>query len=86
KWVLSTSQITADHNDAWGYGEVVADGFGLPYSIYDDHIYVGVSSRSSLNADTEKFKEILSKTLLSMSELIKKIRGDGFASMPSSSL
>ena len=74
KWVLSTSQITADHNDAWGYGEVVADGFGLPYSIYDNHIYIGISSRSLLHNNTEAFKKVLSDTLVSMANLIKKVR------------
>lgn len=32
-WELSTSQLSSDFIDGWGYGEVVEDGFGLAYAI-----------------------------------------------------
>jgi carnitine O-acetyltransferase len=37
-WELSTSQLSSPYVDGWGYGEVVPDGYGLSYSIGDNHI------------------------------------------------
>ena len=34
RWVLSTSQIFSSHFDVYGWGEVVPDGFGIPYMIF----------------------------------------------------
>ena len=34
-WILSTSQISSDVFDAWGFGEVTPKGFGVAYAIKD---------------------------------------------------
>ncbi|KAH8114647.1 acyltransferase ChoActase/COT/CPT [Phellopilus nigrolimitatus] len=43
-WELSTSQLSSPFVDGWGYGEVVPDGYGLSYSIGDDHIRWTITS------------------------------------------
>ncbi|SHO78981.1 Similar to S.cerevisiae protein CAT2 (Carnitine acetyl-CoA transferase) [Malassezia sympodialis ATCC 42132] len=35
-WILSTSQISSDMFDAWGFGEVTPKGFGVAYAIKDN--------------------------------------------------
>lgn len=37
-WILSTSQISSDMFDAWGFGEVTPKGFGVAYAIKDDSL------------------------------------------------
>jgi len=32
-WILSTSQLTSEFFDGWGYGPVVEDGYGLAYAV-----------------------------------------------------
>lgn len=85
-WVLSTSQISSEHNESWGYGEVVDDGFGLPYSIFDDYIYMGISSRSKLTNNTEQFKKCLSDALITLEELVQNVKGDRLLGSSSASL
>ena len=43
-WELSTSQLSSKFLDGWGYGEVVPDGYGLSYSIGDNHIRWTITS------------------------------------------
>ena len=38
KWELSTSQLSSQYFDGWGYSEVVNEGFGLAYAIQDKSI------------------------------------------------
>ena len=38
-WALSTSAIFSKHFDAYGWGEVVSDGFGVAYMTGFDGIY-----------------------------------------------
>jgi len=43
-WELSTSQLSSPWFDAWGYGEVVPDGFGLAYAIGNDYLRWTITS------------------------------------------
>ncbi|KAF9457441.1 acyltransferase ChoActase/COT/CPT [Collybia nuda] len=43
-WELSTSQLSSQWFDGWGYGEVVPDGYGLSYAIGDNYIRWTVTS------------------------------------------
>ncbi|KAH0832169.1 Choline/Carnitine o-acyltransferase-domain-containing protein [Lanmaoa asiatica] len=43
-WELSTSQLSSKYIDGWGYGEVVPDGYGLSYSIEEDHVRWTITS------------------------------------------
>lgn len=44
-WRLSTSQISSESFDAWGYGEVVPDGFGCAYAIKSNSLTFTLTSR-----------------------------------------
>ena len=43
-WEMSTSQLSSNFLDGWGYGEVVPDGYGLSCSIGDDCIRWNITS------------------------------------------
>ena len=43
-WTLSTSQITSEHFDGYGWGEVVPDGYGIAYMIKDGSIHYNIAS------------------------------------------
>ncbi|WRT63165.1 uncharacterized protein IL334_000068 [Kwoniella shivajii] len=57
-WELSTSQLSSNYLDGWGYGEVVEDGYGLSYSILDNSITWCITTK---NNDAAKFGEALCK-------------------------
>ncbi|KII86664.1 hypothetical protein PLICRDRAFT_114012 [Plicaturopsis crispa FD-325 SS-3] len=57
-WELSTSQLSSDFFDGWGYGEVVPDGYGLSYSISDHYIRWTITS---LKRDTPLLKHYLAE-------------------------
>ncbi|KAJ3356447.1 Carnitine O-acetyltransferase mitochondrial [Allomyces javanicus] len=44
-WNLSTSQLTSEYFDGYGWGEVVADGYGLAYMIKNNSIHVNIVSQ-----------------------------------------
>mmetsp|Transcript_68594 Transcript_68594/g.143088 ORF Transcript_68594/g.143088 Transcript_68594/m.143088 type:complete len:626 (+) Transcript_68594:330-2207(+) len=44
-WELSTSNLSAEELESWGYGEVVPDGFGVAYSILRASTTFTVTSR-----------------------------------------
>jgi len=44
RWRVSTSHLTHPKFDGWGYGEVVADGVGLAYSIHPRHCVFNVTA------------------------------------------
>ncbi|KAK7056966.1 Carnitine O-acetyltransferase mitochondrial [Paramarasmius palmivorus] len=57
-WELSTSQLSSDYFDGWGYGEVVPDGYGLSYAIGDDYIRWSITS---LKRNTAELKHYLAE-------------------------
>mmetsp|Transcript_11703 Transcript_11703/g.13575 ORF Transcript_11703/g.13575 Transcript_11703/m.13575 type:complete len:636 (-) Transcript_11703:142-2049(-) len=44
-WALSTSGLTGEYMDGWGFGEVVPDGIGIGYSVQKNRIRYTVTSR-----------------------------------------
>ncbi|MCO5613879.1 hypothetical protein L7F22_068157 [Adiantum nelumboides] len=44
-WRMSTSNVTSESFDAWGYGEVVPDGFGCAYAIKSESLTFSFTSR-----------------------------------------
>lgn len=57
-WELSTSQLSSDYFDGWGYGEVVPDGYGLSYAIGDNYIRWTITS---LKRNTAELKHYLAE-------------------------
>ncbi len=43
-WNLSTSQITSEYFDGYGWGEVVPDGFGIAYMVKNNSIHYNVAN------------------------------------------
>lgn len=42
-WILSTSQISSEVFDAWGFGEVTPKGYGVAYAIKEDSLTISVT-------------------------------------------
>ncbi|KAL0069883.1 Carnitine O-acetyltransferase mitochondrial [Marasmius tenuissimus] len=55
RWELSTSQLSSDYFDGWGYGEVVPDGYGLSYSIGDNYIRWTITSLKRHTAELKHY-------------------------------
>ncbi|KDN41016.1 hypothetical protein RSAG8_07722, partial [Rhizoctonia solani AG-8 WAC10335] len=83
-WELSTSQLSSDYFDGWGYGEVVPDGYGLSYSITDNYIRWTVTS---LKRDTAVLKHYLAEAATETKQNDGSGRqGDGCQGWPQKSL
>lgn len=63
KWRMSTSTLASEYFDAWGFGEVVPDGFGVGYMVNNKQINATITSR---NLGAHKFAEALRVSLLDM--------------------
>ncbi|KAI9475423.1 MAG: acyltransferase ChoActase/COT/CPT [Benjaminiella poitrasii] len=54
-WYLSTSQLSSEHFDGYGWGQVVNDGFGCAYMIKNNALQFNVASVKDLEVHGEKF-------------------------------
>ncbi|KAH9080431.1 acyltransferase ChoActase COT CPT [Lactarius deliciosus] len=70
-WELSTSQLSSQYLDGWGYGEVVPDGYGLSYSIGDEYIRWTITS---LKLDSEEFKACLADAATETRRMMERAR------------
>ncbi|KAJ2820876.1 Carnitine O-acetyltransferase mitochondrial, partial [Coemansia erecta] len=53
-WNLSTSQLSSEHFEGWGFSEVVPDGYGIAYTIRKDAIIFHIAAMKNefgLNSD-----------------------------------
>ncbi|KAJ2725477.1 Carnitine O-acetyltransferase mitochondrial [Coemansia sp. Benny D115] len=53
-WFLSTSQLSSEHFEGWGFSEVVPDGYGIAYTIRKDSVILHIASminEHGLNSD-----------------------------------
>ncbi|KAI9149713.1 Carnitine O-acetyltransferase mitochondrial [Blastocladiella emersonii ATCC 22665] len=62
-WNMSTSQLTSEYFDGYGWGEVVPDGWGLAYMIKEKSVHVNIVSQKLGN---EKFRHYLTEALQDM--------------------
>ncbi|KAK9717854.1 Carnitine O-acetyltransferase mitochondrial [Basidiobolus ranarum] len=69
-WHLSTSQISDDLFDQYGWGEVVPDGFGLAYMIREGSLHFNCSGL--VNMQPKKLLLLIEESLLDMQELCTK--------------
>ncbi|KAI9199507.1 acyltransferase ChoActase/COT/CPT [Polychytrium aggregatum] len=53
-WKLSTSQITSEYYDGYGWGEVVPDGYGIAYMIKDNSLHFNIACLNEMRADRMK--------------------------------
>ncbi|KAL1925629.1 uncharacterized protein VTP21DRAFT_512 [Calcarisporiella thermophila] len=83
-WNLSTSQITDDAFEEYGWGEVVPDGFGVAYMVKDDVLQFNVVSKGlgspRLCAELEKalvdIRALLSKPVAKKDEAAATINSN----------
>ncbi|KAJ2123491.1 Carnitine O-acetyltransferase mitochondrial [Coemansia sp. RSA 720] len=53
-WNLSTSQLSSEHFEGWGFSEVVPDGYGIAYTIRKDALIFHIAAMQNefgLNSD-----------------------------------
>ncbi|KAJ2800401.1 Carnitine O-acetyltransferase mitochondrial [Coemansia helicoidea] len=53
-WYLSTSQLSSEHFEGWGFSEVVPDGYGIAYTIRRDALIFHIAAMKNefgLNSD-----------------------------------
>ncbi|KAJ1734390.1 Carnitine O-acetyltransferase mitochondrial [Coemansia sp. Benny D160-2] len=53
-WYLSTSQLSSEHFEGWGFSEVVPDGYGVAYTIRKDSVIFHIAAMKNkfgLNSD-----------------------------------
>ncbi|KAJ2504621.1 Carnitine O-acetyltransferase mitochondrial [Coemansia sp. RSA 2052] len=43
-WYLSTSQLSSEHFEGWGFSEVVPDGYGVAYTIRKDAVILHIAA------------------------------------------
>ncbi|KAI7861826.1 acyltransferase ChoActase/COT/CPT [Spinellus fusiger] len=54
-WYLSTSQLSSEHFDGYGWGQVVNDGFGVAYIIKNNSLQFNVASVKDLEVHGKKY-------------------------------
>jgi carnitine O-acetyltransferase len=71
RWAISTSHLVHDDLESWGWGEVVPDGIGLPYSVKKRSIYFSVAARrnSHMPEWPARMCHVMQETLLEMRDL-----------------
>jgi carnitine O-acetyltransferase len=53
-WYLSTSQLSSEHFDGYGWGQVVNDGFGVAYMIKNNTLQFNIASVKDLEVHGKK--------------------------------
>ncbi|KAJ3153200.1 Carnitine O-acetyltransferase mitochondrial [Geranomyces variabilis] len=54
-WYLSTSQISSEYYDGYGWGEVVPDGFGIAYMVKERSLHFNVASLNEMRPDRMQY-------------------------------
>jgi carnitine O-acetyltransferase len=65
-WQLSTSQISSEVFDCWGYGEVTPDGFGCAYAIKERSL---TFTLTSLGLGADKLRHYLNESAVELRDL-----------------
>jgi carnitine O-acetyltransferase len=50
-WFLSTSQLTSEYFDGYGWGEVVPDGYGIAYMVKEDSLHFNIVARKEMDVE-----------------------------------
>ncbi|KAF0682313.1 Aste57867_25540 [Aphanomyces stellatus] len=71
-WQMSTSHLTHELFDGWGWGEVVPDGVGIAYSIKKNSVHFNIACRKSHPLSTSRaFGHLLEESLLEMRQVME---------------
>ena len=71
RWRLSTSQISDDCFIAYGWGEVVPDGYGCAYMVKETELYFCITS---LKLGSKQFGEHIAEALEDMRDMFEEAR------------
>ncbi|KAG0242970.1 Carnitine O-acetyltransferase mitochondrial [Actinomortierella wolfii] len=72
-WNLSTSQLSCEYFDGYGWGEVVPDGYGIAYMINENNLSFNVAALKEMRPDrmhhylkeaASEMRQLFEKTLL----------------------
>lgn len=68
KWYISSSQLSSEHFNGYGWGEVIPEGFGIAYMINNNSINFNVVSR---NLGCDKMQHYLREAADDMREVLE---------------
>ncbi|KAF9433454.1 Carnitine O-acetyltransferase mitochondrial [Entomortierella beljakovae] len=69
-WNLSTSQLSGEHFDGYGWGEVVPDGYGVAYMVNENNLSFNVASLNEMRP--ERLHHYLKEAATEMKQLFEQ--------------
>ncbi|KAF9582836.1 Carnitine O-acetyltransferase mitochondrial [Lunasporangiospora selenospora] len=69
-WNLSTSQLSCEHFDGYGWGEVVPDGYGIAYMVNENNVSFNVAALKEMRPD--RLHHYLKEAATEMKTLFEK--------------
>lgn len=72
-WILSTSQLSSEYFDGWGYGPVTDGGYGLAYSVNERTLRFTITSENrSQHNNVQAFRHYLEEACEDVREVMEK--------------
>lgn len=71
-WLISTSQLSSNYHDAYGWSEVNPIGWGLAYQINNDFLHVNICTRRSSGNKSEQLEYYLREAADEIFEVLNK--------------
>lgn len=59
KWFISSSQVTSEYFQSWGWSQVIDEGFGLAYLVNSEWLHIHISSKKGYGLNSAYFKQYL---------------------------
>ena len=69
-WNLSTSQLSGEYFDGYGWGEVVPDGYGIAYMVNENNLSFNVASMKEMHP--ERLHHYLKESASEMKQLFEQ--------------
>ncbi|ETK87296.1 hypothetical protein L915_08247 [Phytophthora nicotianae] len=76
RWLISTSHLTNELFDGWGWGEVVPEGLGIAYSVKDQSIQFNIACRQH-GSWGARMGHLLEESLVEMQQLFAESKEIG---------
>ncbi|CEP24626.1 CAT2 [Cyberlindnera jadinii] len=71
-WLISTSQLSSNYHDAYGWSEVNPIGWGLAYQVNNDFLHINVCTRRSSGNDSKTLRFYLEEAATEIFEVLIK--------------
>lgn len=71
-WLISTSQLSSDFHDAYGWSEVNPIGWGLAYQVNAEFMHINVCTRRSSGNESKKLRFYLEEAATEIYEVLLK--------------